>query len=185
MTTRLTLVAAASSLSVPNEFPHDSAIDDALAARARARGARLTSGLRGWCGADRASRDTAVALGFDLEPVDALGAWRYGAWSGRTFDDVARDDPQAFARFAGDVTTRAPDGESFTDVCDRVARWFASTTYSQHHVLVATAPVARAVIAAAIDAGAVTAARLDLGPLAQARLQRHGGVWRLRALGRA
>jgi broad specificity phosphatase PhoE len=182
MTTRLTLVAAARQLGGPVRFPDDGPIDDALAARARSLAARVPADLTGWCGTDRASRETAVALGFDVVPADALGAWQYGAWTGRAFAEIGDD----LAPFVVDVTARPPGGEAFTDVYERVAGWFATQAFAeQHDAVVATAPVVRALLAVAIGAGAGVAARLDVGPLTRARLQRHGWTWRLRALGRA
>jgi broad specificity phosphatase PhoE len=182
MTNRLTVVAAARHLRASSAFPDDGPVDDALAARARSLGARLAGGVTGWCGADRASRETAVALGLDMVPADALGAWHYGAWTGRTFAEIGDD----LASFVSDVTTRPPGGEAFVDVYERVGGWFATQPFAvQHYVVVATAPVVRAFVAVAIGADAEVAARLDVGPLTRARLQRHGGTWRLRALGRA
>ncbi len=187
MTTRLTLVATARQLRAPRTFPDDGPVDDAFAARARSLARRLPAGLTGWCGADRTSRDTGHALGLDLTPVEALGAWQYGAWAGRELDEFDdADDRDALARFVGDVAARPPDGEAFTDVYERVARWFAAQPFdAQHYALVATAPVVRALLGAAIGGGARAATHLDVGPLTRARLQRHGGRWRLRALGRA
>jgi broad specificity phosphatase PhoE len=182
MTTRLTLVAAARQLGAPAAFPADGPVDDALVARAESLAARLPAGLAGWCGSDRASRETAGALGVDVVPADALGPWRYGAWAGRAFAEIGDD----LAPFAVDVTARPPGGEAFTDVYARVTGWFATQAFAeQHHAVVATAPVVRALVATAIGAGAEVAARVDVGPLTRVRLHRHGATWRLRALGRA
>lgn len=44
----------------------------------------------------------------------------FGGWEGLTFSEAAARDPQVHARWLGDYTAPAPDGESFAQVAERV-----------------------------------------------------------------
>ncbi|MEM6789239.1 MAG: histidine phosphatase family protein [Myxococcota bacterium] len=63
------------------------------------------------------ARHTGVAY----RPLPALREQHMGAWEGRTWDDLTRDDPAAVSGFWSDyVATRPPGGECFGDVAERV-----------------------------------------------------------------
>ena len=57
------------------------------------------------------------------EPVEdpRLSEGRRGTWEGRLFQDVERDEPEAWARWrAADPTFRFPGGETLVELQDRV-----------------------------------------------------------------
>jgi probable phosphoglycerate mutase len=74
----------------------------------------------------RRTRETAeiVAgeLGLPVELDDDLVELDFGDLEGLTFDEALAKHPLAVRRFAGEVTAKAPGGESVADVAARVAR---------------------------------------------------------------
>lgn len=72
---------------------------------------------------DRA-RETAeaagAALGVEVRVVDGLTETDFGEWEGLTFREAAERDPELHARWLGDPSLRAPGGESFAEVRERV-----------------------------------------------------------------
>ncbi|WP_433756194.1 bifunctional RNase H/acid phosphatase [Nocardia sp. CA-135398] len=70
------------------------------------------------------SRETAEAaatvLGVPMHAVDGLTETDFGAWEGLTFLEAAQRDPQLHARWLGDPSLPAPNGESFDQVRERV-----------------------------------------------------------------
>lgn len=72
---------------------------------------------------DRA-RETAEAVGAALDVpvrvVDGLIETDFGDWEGLTFREAAERDPDLHARWLGDPALRAPGGESFDEVRERV-----------------------------------------------------------------
>ncbi len=68
------------------------------------------------------ARPIAAAHGLDPVACDALGEIRFGEWTGRTFDELERDE--RWRRFnAFRAGTRAPGGEHTLEVQARVVTW--------------------------------------------------------------
>lgn len=70
------------------------------------------------------ARDTAeaaaTALDVPVRVIDGLIETDFGDWEGLTFLEAAQRDPQLHARWLGDPSTPAPNGESFDQVRERV-----------------------------------------------------------------
>ncbi|MET8877314.1 bifunctional RNase H/acid phosphatase [Nocardia sp. NPDC004604] len=70
------------------------------------------------------ARDTAeaaaTALDVPVRVIDGLIETDFGDWEGLTFGEAAQRDPQLHARWLGDPSTPAPNGESFDQVRERV-----------------------------------------------------------------
>jgi broad specificity phosphatase PhoE len=105
--------------------------DTPLNATGRAQAAELAERLREespaalYCSQLVRARETAEAVGaaVGLHPVvdERLAEGHRGAWEGKLFEDIARDEPEAFAawRRAGE-DFRFPGGESLREHSDRV-----------------------------------------------------------------
>lgn len=77
--------------------------------------------------ARQAARPLARAVGARVEVTPALREIDYGRWTGSTWADVQRRDPEAHARYmAAWQTTAMPGGESHADLQGRVSRWWRS-----------------------------------------------------------
>ncbi|WP_328392034.1 bifunctional RNase H/acid phosphatase [Nocardia sp. NBC_00416] len=62
----------------------------------------------------------AAALGIEVRVVEGLTETDFGDWEGLTFQEAAERDPDLHARWLGDPSLRAPGGESFDEVRERV-----------------------------------------------------------------
>ncbi|MFE9326620.1 bifunctional RNase H/acid phosphatase [Nocardia sp. NPDC052278] len=62
----------------------------------------------------------ATALDIPVRVLDGLTETDFGDWEGLTFQEAAQRDPQLHARWLGDPSTPAPNGESFDQVRERV-----------------------------------------------------------------
>lgn len=62
----------------------------------------------------------ATALDIPVRVLDGLTETDFGGWEGLTFQEAAQRDPQLHARWLGDPSTPAPNGESFDQVRERV-----------------------------------------------------------------
>ncbi|MBF6352017.1 MULTISPECIES: bifunctional RNase H/acid phosphatase [Nocardia] len=62
----------------------------------------------------------AAALGTEVRVIDGLTETDFGEWEGLTFREAAERDPDLHARWLGDPSLPAPDGESFDTVRERV-----------------------------------------------------------------
>ena len=87
-------------------------------------------------------------LGPGLPPVatdDRLKEMSFGAWEGRTWDDLKRAEPAAVAeRRRGCWHFVPPDGESYAMLLDRLSPWLAGLP--EDAVVVAHGGVARALL---------------------------------------
>ncbi|WP_330253634.1 bifunctional RNase H/acid phosphatase [Nocardia sp. NBC_00565] len=62
----------------------------------------------------------ATALGVPVRVLDGLTETDFGDWEGLSFVEAAQRDPELHARWLGDPSTPAPNGESFDQVRERV-----------------------------------------------------------------
>jgi broad specificity phosphatase PhoE len=182
---RLTLVAAApsrdgGSASFPGEGEGGALEADVV------RGVRELIGDVGestaaWCGPEPRVVATAAALGIDATPAAELAAWSAGAWAGRPVEQVAREQPESFARWRTDPNFAPTGGQSLAALIARVARWLDACDAGRA-VVVADATVVRSAVVHALAAPVETSWHVDVAPLTVARLQRAHGTWRLQAL---
>jgi len=92
------------------------------------RTAKLLSGrqfLAAFCSPLKRARETAEAIAnpheIEAQAVEALVEADVGEWNGRSWDDIAREEPEAYERFRNDPGTYGyRGGETIKDVLDRV-----------------------------------------------------------------
>lgn len=92
-----------------------------------------------------------TALGRALHPapeeLPGLREQHMGAWDGRTWEDLTREDPAGTSAWWGDyVHARAPGGESFGELYDRVGTWWESEPREGRIFLVTHIGVIRALV---------------------------------------
>ena len=106
----------------------------------------------------------AAAVGREVTPCDGLTEIDFGAFEGLTPDEIARADPEQYARWTtAPAAIRFPGGESYADVraravpaVDEIARRHPVGTA----VVVAHAGPIRIVLAAALDIPAAASFRM-------------------------
>ena len=102
---------------------------------------------------------------------DRLWEQDFGAWEGRRFEDLPDIGALSAAALAAH---RPPGGESFDDLCARVAPVLAEVGTAGRVAVVAHAGVVRASLALALGATAPALA-FEVAPLSLTRLRRLGG----------
>ncbi|HEY0574400.1 MAG TPA: histidine phosphatase family protein [Pseudonocardia sp.] len=137
-------------------------------------------------------KQTAAAAGLDSATPDAgLAGCDFGAWTGRTLDELVATVPDAVTAWLTDPAACPHGGESLSGLLERVARWLdgvpsGHTERGQpvHTVLAVADPaVIRAAVVHAIDARPRSIWRIDVAPLSQTVLSGSAGRWSLRSIG--
>lgn len=102
------------------------------------------------------------------EETEMLREQNFGAWEGRGYDDG--DDLAAF--WADPAGSAPPGGESFSQVCERVARYVLHTSRSgrKEIVAVAHAGAIRAALALALTLPPSQALNFEISPLSLTRI---------------
>ncbi|MEV0964357.1 MULTISPECIES: histidine phosphatase family protein [unclassified Streptomyces] len=104
----------------------------------------------------------AAALGLEPEVEPGLRDIDYGAWRGRTVEEVATADPDGFSAWLRDPDATPHGGESVRRLCRRTADWLESLPADTGHALViAEEAVVRALLVHALSAPARAFWRLD------------------------
>ena len=153
--------------------------DPPLSARGRADAAALARSLEGegiravWTSPLARARETAevaaARLGLEAVVLEDLAESRRGAWEGRTYAELAEEDPERLAAFeAGDPAFAFPGGESLEEQIARTRRALATIAAGPQPAL------------AVAHAGTIRAAyALEGRPLPRERALPHGQLLRL------
>ncbi len=158
-------------------FPVDEPLDaggrgaaEALAGRAGRGEALCSPALR--------ARATAEALALDATPVAALAECDFGAWAGRTLEDVHATDPDATLAWMTDADACPHGGESLTAFAGRVAGWLdAQAERDGRAIAITHGGVVKAALVRALGAPLDAFWRFDVTPLRRTELHGHGGRW--------
>jgi probable phosphoglycerate mutase len=124
------------------------------------------------------ARPIAAAVGRDVTPCPGLAEIDFGAFEGRTPDEIALADPERYARWmAAPEAVRFPRGESYAEVRARAVP--AVEDIARRHedgtaIVVAHAGTIRIVLAAALDMPDAASFRLVVPHAAVAVLDWHG-----------
>ncbi|MGC4747438.1 histidine phosphatase family protein [Micromonospora sp. DT201] len=157
--------------------------------RAALAQARVESGRRGHlsvddaCLSSPAAAATQTAYAFGLRPtIDAaLADCDYGDWTGRSFEEIAVEQPQALHEWLSTPDSAPHGGESVAAVRDRVGRWLDGQRARGQRIITVTHPlVIRVAIVHALDLPIATYRQVDVEPLAVVRLTSQGARWQLR-----
>jgi broad specificity phosphatase PhoE len=185
MTARLILICHASTDAVRKfAFPVDEPIDERGRIDAVALAGRLPHADRHLASSELRTRQTAEALRLNATPQPLLHDCDYGNWSGRSFNDVHAQEPQALAAWLGDPAATPHGGESILGLMQRVTKWLAGEqAHHQQSIVVTHATIIRAAIVHAIEAEPQSFWRIDIAPLSITRLSGTNGRWNLVAAG--
>jgi broad specificity phosphatase PhoE len=185
MTARLTLICHASTEAVRSAaFPADEPLDRHDRADAAELAKRLPRADRCWTSPELRTRQTAELLKLDAISLAALCDCDYGAWKGRTFEDVLARDPRAVEAWLSDPSAAPHGGESLLSLTQRIAQWLdGEKAMDRRSILVTHPSIVRAAIVHAIDAPPKSFWRIDVAPLSVTRLSGTDGRWNLVSAG--
>lgn len=185
MTTRLTLLCHASTSAVrASAFPTDEPLDSP--GLQKLAGFSLGKRHWDWCFVSLAqrARQTAAALNLDPTIEPALRECDYGRWTGRSFDEIQADEPEAIAAWLADPAAAPHGGESIVALIGRVSSWLDLQRTTSGTVMAVThASIIRAAIVCAIEAEPRSFWRIDVAPLSLTRLSGSHGRWNLVSTG--
>jgi broad specificity phosphatase PhoE len=157
-------------------FPADDPLSEAGLLEAGRLAPRLPRFGRVLAGPAPAARDTAAALGRSVAVEPALRDQDFGAWTGRTLDEVRNAEPEAFAGWLAGAPSAG--GESISDVAARIGAWLDAVREEPGRTLAVTHPaVLRAAVLHVLGAPASAAGRIDAGPLTLAEFSSDGRRW--------
>lgn len=185
MTARLILICHASTDAVrKSAFPADEPLDQYGRTDAAVLVGRLPHADRFWTSPELRTRQTAEAFRLSADTQPMLRDCDYGDWSGRTFDDVYAQNPDAVAAWLRDARATPHGGELILSLMQRVTEWLAGEQVQHRQSIVVTyATIIRAAIVCAIDAAPQSFWRIDVAPLSMTRLSGTNGRWNLVAAG--
>ena len=185
MTGRVILICHGSTEAVrAAKFPADEPLDDFGLKRLKALAYGLPKMDRCWTSPELRTQQTAQALELNAEIQPMLRDCDYGAWAGRTFDEVHAREPDATSAWLRNPAAAPHGGKSITAVIRRVGQWLADEQARCQRAIVVTHPaVIRAAIVHAIEAPPQSFWRIDIAPLSVTRLSSLGGRWNLSAAG--
>lgn len=184
--TRITFVThAATPAQKAGSFPLDEELDDATILKLAGLGWKAPSALRTWASPEKRVHQTATAL--NLSPLEAyeLRECDYGAWSGRSLEEIHAEDPSGLASWLSDFGSTPHGGESFRELICRVGHWIQRQRGTGHSIVVSHASIVRAAILYALAAPEESFRRIEVAPLTLTDLRLNGPYWHLRAFGAA
>ncbi len=124
MTTRVTLLCHASTSAVrTSAFPADEELDTQGRQKLNGLSHHLRHRDRCVTSPTRRTTQTAVALGLEATVEPMLRDCDYGRWTGRSFDDVQAQEPEALADWIKDPSAAPHGGESVVALIARVSAW--------------------------------------------------------------
>lgn len=128
---------------------------------------------------ERRAQDTAALLGEPVRLEPALADCDLGGWQGLALKQLQAERPEALAQWLGDPHGKPHGGESFAELCQRVAAWLGAFEGAGHWLAVTHPLVIRAVLVDVLGAPLAAHSCIDVLPLSRVCLS-YTGQWRLR-----
>jgi broad specificity phosphatase PhoE len=162
-------------------FPADEALDQRGRDAAGALAAAVPARFGVLCSPSARCRQTAEAAGLVVDAIEpAIAECDFGAWAGRTLEDVTDAEPASGKAWMSDPDAAPHGGESLRAFASRIAGWLAAqATLDGGAVAITHAGVVKAAVVAALDAPIDAFWRIDATPLAITELHARGGRWTL------
>lgn len=133
-------------------------------------------------GPEQRALQTAQALGLEATQTELLRDCDYGAWGGRSLDELGAADPGGLGAWLTDAASSPHGGESVLQLIERVGRWLEEQRQGGHTVAVTHPALIRAAVLCALDAPPHAFWRLDIEPLSVTDLRFNGRSWTLRSM---
>ncbi len=160
-------------------FPADEALDADGVQAAVALRLSIPTGHEVLCSPSARCVQTADAARL-AEPLldERLAECDFGAWTGRTLDDVCAEDAESVGTWMRDPAARPHGGESLATFADRVGGWLdEQSRLDGSAVAITHGGVVKAAVVRALGAPIEAFWRVDAPPLAVTELHAHDGRW--------
>ncbi|HUE65623.1 MAG TPA: histidine phosphatase family protein [Rhizomicrobium sp.] len=134
------------------------------------------------CAPEKRALETALLLAPHASTMQALRDCDFGAWMGKSVQEIQLDDPAGTAAWLCDPGSRPHGGESLAELCERVGRWLDGIRENGHTFAVTHASVMRAAALHVLGAPFAAFWRLDIQPLSAMDMRFDGQFWTIRSL---
>jgi broad specificity phosphatase PhoE len=179
--TRLTLISHAATNALRHAaFPLNEALEEGSIRKISRISWNAPRAQRVLSGPERRTQQTAQALGLSAITTAELRDCDYGAWRGRSFEELQADQPEGIVAWLTDPAAAPHGGESIASLIERVGHWMDDGSVEGHTVAVTHPAVVRSAIIHALNAPAQSFWRIDIAPLSITDLRFNGRVWTLR-----
>jgi broad specificity phosphatase PhoE len=163
-------------------FPADEPLD----AGAVAAAAELSVPARAQvvCSPSERCVATAEAAGLTVGALEpAIAECDFGAWAGRTLDELVAERPDETRRWMTEADSAPHGGESLRAFCARVDAWLDEQARQDGTCVAVThGGVVKAAVVHALGAPVEAFWRVDCAPLSTTELRAHDGRWTLRGV---
>ncbi|HEX3975810.1 MAG TPA: histidine phosphatase family protein [Solirubrobacteraceae bacterium] len=161
-------------------FPDDEELDDRGRAEAVHLGAAVPTGCEALCSPARRARQTADAAGLTVTTEPLLAECDFGAWAGRSLEEICTEHPEDAHLWMSDPDARPHGGESLSAFAARVRGWLEGQSAQDGFAVAIThGGVVKAAVIIALGAPLDAFWRVDVAPLAITELHAHGERWTL------
>ena len=184
--TRITFITHAATRQMKlGSFPADEGLDEVTIARLAVLGWVAPAAQRTWSSPEKRVQQTAIALNLNALEAAELRECDYGAWSGRSLEEIHAENPSGLRSWLTEIGASPHGGESFRDLMSRVGCWIENQRETGHSIVVTHASVVRAAIVYALSASEESFRRIEVAPLTLTDLRLSGLHWHLRTFGAA
>jgi broad specificity phosphatase PhoE len=128
---------------------------------------------------EQRARATAAGFSMPVQVEPALADCDLGCWHGLALKQLQAEQPQALALWLDDPHSAPHGGESFAELCQRMAGWLAAFDKPGEWVAVTHPMVIRAVLVQVLGCPLAAHRQIDVLPLSRVQLS-FTGRWRLR-----
>lgn len=181
---RITFIShAATAATRAAAFPFDEPVEPARLDELRSFGRRLVRAQQVEAPPERRTLETAIALGLDPTPSPELRDLDYGAWAGKSAEEISSSNPHGLRQWLSDTSAAPHGGESIDSLLLRVAGWLATHREVGHTFAITHPAVIRAAILLTLEAPAQSFWRIDIPPASVTDLRWNGSAWTLRSSG--
>jgi broad specificity phosphatase PhoE len=139
--------------------------------------------LRVWASPEVRVQQTAIALGLNAVEAHELRECDFGAWAGRSLEQIYSEDSAGTSLWLADLGAAPHGGESYRQLIGRAGAWLDEQQGTGHAIVVTHASVVRAAILHALNVPEEAFRRIEVAPLTATDLRWNGKGWHLRSAG--
>lgn len=159
-----------------SRFPANDALSDAARIALSRMKVDIRPGSKVWIAPELAAQQTAAGFNTAGNIVRELAEPDYGLWTGLPVKEVMTNNREAFHRWLSGEAP--PGGESISELVGRTGEWLSRNVCErEHHCVIVSAAVIRAMITGLLNAPVSSFRRLDIAPLSRTILTSNGKRW--------
>ena len=161
------------------DFPLDEPLDARGQEQAAALAEAIPTRAEAVSSPARRCRETAAAAGLRPQIDPRLAECDFGAWAGRSLEEIYAEDQAGAAQWMTDPDAAPHGGESLAAFSVRVAEWLDEERCSGdgYRVAITHGGVVKASVVHALGASLAAFWRIDVSPLSITEMHAHSDTW--------